>query len=83
MYQVINHKGILGVFETRKNALTLAISKGYNESIPAKLNNVYIMKVRENYVRTPMRCKHTRPTWDMKNNARTGRTLHAATCFGE
>lgn len=71
MYRVIDMQGHT-MYEcvARTNAMQFAEKHGYNRNLPQNRQNVYIIKVRENYVRTPMRCKQTKRTWDMKENVR-------------
>lgn len=54
----------------RANAMQFAEKHGYDMNLPENRQNIFIIKVRENYVRTPMRCKQTKHTWDMKENVR-------------
>ena len=71
MYRVIDVYGRT-MYEcvARTNAVQFAEKHGYNRDLPQNRQNVYIIKVRENYVRTPMKCKSTKRTWDMKTNVR-------------
>jgi hypothetical protein len=71
MYKVIDMYGQT-MYESvaRTNAMQFAEKHGYDRNLPENRQNVYIVKVRENYVRTPMRCKSTKSTWDMKTNVR-------------
>lgn len=71
MYRIIDVYGrTMYESNARTNAMQFAEKHGYDRNLPENRQNVYIVKVRENYVRTPMKVKHKKPTWDMKVNVR-------------
>lgn len=71
MYRVIDvHGRTMYECVARANAMQFAEKHGYDMNLPENRQNIFIIKVRENYVRTPMRCKQTKHTWDMKENVR-------------
>lgn len=71
MYRVIDMQGHT-MYEcvARTNAISFAEKHGYDRNLPENRQNIFIIKVRENYVRTPMKCKSTKSTWNMKENVR-------------